>query len=176
MHIPKNIILSRTDSIGDVVLTLPVAKMLKDYFPGIKIAFLGRGYTRPVIIACKYVDEFIDVDDFLKNDVAVCDQQPEAILHIFPVSAIAKRATQLHIPLRIGTRNRLYHWLTCNKLVRLSRKNSSLHEAQLNLQLLGAFGINKPFSLSEIAGSFGLVNLQPLQPRFAELIRPGKYN
>ena len=175
-HLPKNIIISRTDSIGDVVLTLPVAKVLKDYFPEIKIAFLGRGYTRPVITASKYVDEFIDINDFLKNDITVCNQPPESILHVFPVASIAKRAKQLRIPLRMGTTNRLYHWLTCNKLIRLSRKNSSLHEAQLNLQLLSAFGINKSFSLSEIADSFGLENLQPLQTDFAELIQSGKYN
>src|SRR5665811_38286 len=107
-HIPNNIIISRTDSIGDVVLTLPVAKILKDHFPGIKIAFLGRAYTRPVISACKYVDEFIDINDFLKTAITVCHQQAEAILHVFPVAEIAKRAKQLRIPLRIGTTNRFY--------------------------------------------------------------------
>ena len=175
-YTPKNIIISRTDSIGDVVLTLPVAKILKDHFPEIKIAFLGREYTRPIIVACKYVDEFIDITDFLQEEIFVCNQKPEAILHIFPVAAIAKKAKQLHIPLRIGTTNRLYHWFTCNRLVRLSRKNSALHEAQLNLQLLQPFGINKIFSTGEIAASFGLENIQPLEPQFSRLIQSGKYN
>ncbi len=145
-YIPKNIIISRTDSLGDVVLTLPVAKILKDFFPEIKIAFMGREYTRPLIMACKYVDEFIDIADFLKQEVTIFGRKPEAILHIFPVAAIAKKAMLLRIPLRIGTTNRFYHRFTCNKLVRLSRKNSDLHEAQLNLQLLQPFGINKIFS------------------------------
>ncbi len=40
--LPVNIIISRTDSIGDVVLTLPVAAVLKKYFPEIKIGFMGK--------------------------------------------------------------------------------------------------------------------------------------
>ncbi len=175
-YLPKNIIISRTDSLGDVVLTLPVAKILKEFFPQIKIAFMGRKYTKPLIMACKYVDEFIDIADFLKKEVTVCNQKPEAILHIFPVVAIAKKAKQLRIPLRIGTTNRVYHWFTCNKLVRLSRKNSDLHEAQLNLQLLQSFGIDKIFSIEEIAASFGLEKVQPLEPEFSQLLHPKKYN
>jgi heptosyltransferase III len=175
-QLPRNIIISRTDSIGDVVLTLPVAKVLKDHFPQIQIAFLGKAYTRPVIEACEYIDTFIGLEDFNAGPVTINGQKPEAILHVFPVAAIAKRAKQLGIPLRIGTTNRLYHWTTCNKLIRLSRKKSSLHEAQLNLKLLATLGIEKDFSLQEIGHFFGLTKLQTIQPEFASLIDPGKYN
>lgn len=176
MQTPRNIIISRTDSIGDVVLTLPLAKMLKEQFPAIQIGFMGKAYTRPVIAACSYVDVFINADDFMQQEVTINGAKPEAILHVFPVAAIAKRAKQLGIPLRIGTTNRLYHWTTCNKLVRLSRKNSDLHEAQLNLKLLSALGIDRPFSLPEIAASTGLERLQTLQPEYAALISKEKYN
>lgn len=176
MKIPQNIILSRTDSIGDVVLTLPLAKVLKDHFPEMKIAFMGRSYTQPVIEACKYVDEFIDLNDFLKKEILISKKKPEAILHVFPSSAIAKRAKQLYIPIRIGTTNRLYHWTTCNELVRLSRKRSNLHEAQLNLKLLEAFDIEKEFSLQEIGGLFGLEKLQKISPALLTIIQPDKYN
>ena len=53
------ILISRTDSIGDVVLTLPVAGILKQTFPGCTIIFLGREYTRAVIEACDHVDQFV---------------------------------------------------------------------------------------------------------------------
>lgn len=172
----ENIIISRTDSIGDVVLTLPVAKVLKDRFPGITIAFLGKKYTKPVIKACENVDLFIDEKEFLTNEVLINGQKPSAILHVFPVSAIAKRALKLKIPVRIGTTNRLYHIYTCNKLVKLSRKNSDLHEAQLNLQLLRPFGIDKIFSLNEIAGLMGLTNIVELKPEFYNLLSSSKFN
>ena len=171
--IPKYIAISRTDSIGDVILTLPLAKILKDHYPYTKIAFIGKAYTKAVIKACKYVDDFIDVTDFINGSLSPL---PDAIIHVFPVAAIAKKAKLLKIPLRIGTTNRLYHWLTCNKLIKLSRKNSLLHEAQLNIKLLEAFNINTDFSLEEIGNSFGLQNLNPLQPEFLSLIKKDKYN
>jgi heptosyltransferase III len=175
-NIPQNIIISRTDSIGDVVLTLPMAAVLKQHFPGITIGFMGKNYTRPVIEACKYVDEFIDVDDFMQNKVLLKGQAPQCIVHVFPLSRIAKRARALRIPWRIGTTNRLYHWLTCNKLVKLSRKKSNLHEAQLNLMLLKPLGINTTYSLEQIGQLSGLEKLQPLPQQFASLIQKEKYN
>jgi ADP-heptose:LPS heptosyltransferase len=157
-------------------LTLPLAKVLKENFPGIKIVFLGKHYTKPVIDCCEYIDEFIEVNDFLKADVTISGEKPQAILHVFPVSEIAKRSKKLKIPLRIGTTNRLYHWATCNKLVRLSRKNSDLHEAQLNLKLLSSLNIRSNFSKEEIQNLFGFTRIQPLEDKFRSFIDPSRYN
>ena len=55
----QKIIISRTDSIGDVILTLPLAGYLKQCFPQTKIVFFGKSYTKAVVDACKYVDEII---------------------------------------------------------------------------------------------------------------------
>ncbi len=175
-QIPGNIIISRTDSIGDTVLTLPVAGVLKKYFPEMKIGYMGNAYTRPVIQACKHVDDFIDMEEFMTGPVTVCGQAPEAILHVFPTAPIARRAKAAAIPIRIGTTNRLFHWTTCTELVTLSRKNSDLHESQLNLKLLEPLGITRDFSLEEIGTLVGLDKIQPLPPAFGALIRPDKYN
>jgi len=174
--IAENIIISRTDSIGDVVLTLPMAKIIKERFPGCKIAFLGKEYTKPVIRACTYVDQFISLNDFMNKKVLIGGRPPQSIVHVFPHKAVARHSRDLGIPIRIGTTNRLFHWTTCNKLVRLSRKNSVLHESQLNLKLLSPLGIKENFSLGRIADSFGLDRIQPLGPSVASLIDPGKYN
>jgi heptosyltransferase-3 len=174
--IPENIIISRTDSIGDVVLTLPMAKILREKYPDCKIAFLGKEYTKPVIRACTYVDQFISLNDFMNKPVAIAGRPAQCIVHVFPHKAVAKRARELKIGLRIGTTNRLFHWTTCNKLVRLSRKKSDLHEAQLNLKLLAPLGITETFPLSKIGESFGLDRIQPLGPSFSSLIHPEKYN
>lgn len=176
MHPLSNIIISRTDSIGDVILTLPLAAVIKQHYPSIKIAFLGKKYTQPIIECCEYIDEFIEVEDFLKNKITIGGTAPEAILHVFPVKEIASRAKKLSIPLRIGTTNRLYHWLSCNQLIRLSRKNSLLHEAQLNLKLLSALGIQQVFSLKDIVPLFGFSRIQPLDEAFKSFIHPTKFN
>lgn len=132
----KHVIISRTDSIGDVVLTLPVAFYLKKLYPEIKIGFLGKSYTKDVITCCPYVDQFIDLEEFLKQPVKVLGNEPDTIIHVFPQKKIAQKAKEYGIKQRIGTTNRWYHWLYCNRLIRLSRKNSDLHESQLNLRLI----------------------------------------
>lgn len=172
----KNIIISRTDSIGDVILTLPLARILKEQYPQLKVAFMGKSYTKAVIESCVYVDAFIDVRDFLAEKVTIDGARPDCILHVFPVKELAKRAKKLGIPWRIGTTGRLYHWHTCNKLVKLSRKKSELHEAQLNTKLLQPLGIDRNFSLETLGQSFGMERLVHLPAEMAALIDRSKFN
>lgn len=167
------ILISRTDSIGDVVLTLPVACALKKRFPDAFIGFLGKAYTQAVIESCADVDAFVESDAFLNGKSAA---GWDAIVHVFPVKAIAKKAKAVRIPWRIGTTNRAYHWTTCNKLVRLSRKNSELHESQLNLKLLRPFGMEASPSLPELAGWIRLTKTEVLREEFAALLEPGKFH
>jgi len=163
----QRILLSRTDSIGDVVLTLPMAGVLKGNFPDCEVFFLGRTYTKAIIELSEHVDEFVNYDDILKLDA---DRQIEAIkklnidvfIHVFPVKEIAKLAKASGVPTRVGTRNRLWHWFTCNKLVKLSRKNSNLHESQLNIKLLDFLGIKTDVRLSIIQECYGFTKVKPL--------------
>lgn len=169
------IIISRTDSIGDVVLTLPIAGIIKQFIPGSKVIFLGRDYTRDVIHLSEHVNEFISYDDILKLDI---NEQIDVfkklnathIIHVFPVKDIAVLAKKTGIKNRIGTTNRLWHWFTCNTLIKLSRKNSELHEAQLNTKLLAPLGIHKEFSLEELANAYGFTKLPALEKSHKDLI------
>lgn len=181
--LPDNfkIILSRTDSIGDVVLTLPMAGLLKKYFPACRVLFLGRTYTSEVILLSKYVDEFINYDSILKLSKKqqidfLKKQNADVIVHVYPKSEIAWLAKRAGIPSRAGTTNRLYHWFTCNKLVKLSRKNSTLHEAQLNFKLLKFLKIDTDIKLNEAHDYYGFTNITPLEATFDRLIDRNKYN
>jgi ADP-heptose:LPS heptosyltransferase len=134
----KKIILSRIDSIGDVILTLPVAGALKEANPDIEIVFLGKKYTRDIVSTSVHIDSFLDWDEIREfsepEQIRVLKTiNADAIVHVFPVKEIAHLAKRANIPLRIGTTGRLYHISTCNKLLPVSRKKSDLHEAQLNL-------------------------------------------
>lgn len=171
MSTPQHILLSRTDSIGDVVLALPMAQYLQQAFPGVRISFLGRPYTRAVIEACPAVDGFISREDFLSKPL---QEMPDAIVHVFPDSQIAFQALRLGIKNRIGTTNRVFHWWTCNRLVRLSRKNADLHESQLNMRLLRPFNIPTAISLDEMASLMLLEPQVTLPPRLAALLDPAK--
>ena len=172
---PKTILISRTDSIGDVVLTLPMAKALKNNFPGVKTGFIASHYTKPIIDACEYIDFFVDKKTFLEEKPTEAIQA-DTIIHVFPVQEIALRAKELMIGRRIGTTNRLFHWYTCNKLVKLSRKNSLLHEAQLNLKLLKGLTIESDYSKEEIPALFGLTNLKPLNNHLRTFLKTDRLN
>ena len=152
---PKRLVISRTDSIGDVILTLPMAGELKRQFPQLHIIFLGSSYTQPIVACCPYVDEFADWTEIsrLSDDdkvLAFKKMQADTILHVFPRREIARLAKRADIPLRVGTSHRVYHWLTCNAKVNLSRKHSDLHESQLNLQLLSALECPTQYDLAAV--------------------------
>ncbi len=151
----KRIIISRTDSIGDVMLTLPLCAWIKENFSNVHLIFLGNNYTKPVVECFSPVDQFADWKEteklsdkektnFLKNLNA------DVIVHVFPKKEIAKFSKKAKIEVRVGTSHRIFHFLTCTEKVNFTRKKSPLHESQLNFELLRPFGLNKIPTLEEI--------------------------
>ena len=169
MYTLRRIILSRTDSIGDVMLTLPLAGLLKQLIPDCQILFLGKSYTQSVISCCPDVDSPLDFDALCRRPApeqveAIKALRADCIIHVFPNRHVARLAKAARIPLRIGTANRIFHWTTCSKLVRLSRKNSPLHEAQLNLALARPLGAKKRYELREVAAMLHFAAKEPALP------------
>jgi heptosyltransferase III len=87
--IPRRIIISRTDSIGDVMLTLPMCGVIKKHFPECEIIFLGRTYTEAVVKCCDHVDFFENWDMWNnKSPQAQIEElrkwKADAIIHVFP--------------------------------------------------------------------------------------------
>jgi len=163
------LIISRTDSIGDVVLTLPMAAAFKQRYPDVYVMFLGAAYTRDIIECCPFVDEFVDWTAISKLPE---QEQVEkfkalnagAIIHVFPRKAIAKLAKKVGIPIRVGTSHRMCHWRYCNRRVNFSRKKSDLHEAQLNLKLLKPF--HMPAMRADLEQVQQMMSLVPAQLDF----------
>lgn len=151
---PTRIILSRTDNIGDVIVTLPLAAFLKSHVAGIVIYFIGKSYTKAIIEACPFVDVFLDRDELISFGLP-SSVQAEAALFIYPDKALEK-SIRTQIPLRVGTANRWYHWVHLNKRVFFSRKNSPLHEAQLNFNLLSPW-LNTPIPAFTLLRSYTLL-------------------
>jgi len=154
----KRVIISRTDSIGDVMLTLPMCAWLKEQYPTIEILFLGKGYTRAIVEAYPKVDLFIDWNDFLNQPKTEKSQNfrdlnADVIIHVFPNKEIASLAKKVRVPMRVGTSHRSYHLLTCTHRLNFTRKKSDLDEAQLNFELLKPFGVKELPSLEEVIKS-----------------------
>lgn len=158
----KRIIVSRTDNLGDVVLTFPLCGLIKSRYPETRIIFLGKGYTRPLIERCSHVDEFLDLDEIRRipgeaGQVAALQAvKADAILHVFPEKLVCRLAQKARIPVRIATLRRLFTLTTCNYRINIPRRHSPLHESQLNLKLLRPLGIESILSLQEIAEYYGL--------------------
>ncbi len=149
----SKILITRTDAIGDVMLTLPMVGLIKKYYPDVQIGFLGRTYTEPVITCCTQIDQFVNYDSWKTEEEALRqlhEINADTVIHVFPDKRIARLSSLAKIPLRIGTSRRWFHWLYANRRVYVKRKNSPLHEAQLNLQLLQGIGINETPALQQL--------------------------
>ena len=155
------IIISRTDSIGDVILTLPLCVWLKKQFPQTELVFLGRTYTKDIIACFDVVDTFLNFDDFssLPTSERIARLKADCIIHVFPNREIAALSKKAKIPMRIGTAHRIFHLLTCNYRLNFSRKRSLLHESQLNFELLKPLGFNETPSFDSLFQSLNHFNI-----------------
>ena len=171
----KHIIISRTDSIGDCVLTLPLCGYLKRIYPETKISYLGKSYVKDIVYICNHVDTFVEYkenESIESNTELLKNCNADCIIHVFPRPELAKAAKKAGIKYRVGTTGRLYHLLNCNKLARFSRKKSELHESQLNFKLLKALNVDYMPDLKEISGMYGL-NISAKNQTGKVILHPG---
>lgn len=147
------ILISRTDAIGDVCLTLPACQALKVAFPAAKLTYLCKAYTKEVVACFEPINQILTLEEL---EIATPVQRNQllgnfdVVIHLFPNKAVAKWCKAAKIPKRIGTAHRLFHLFTCNFRPRFTRKRSDLHEAQLNFKLLAPLGIQTIPSLDQM--------------------------
>ncbi|GGY49297.1 glycosyltransferase family 9 protein [Pseudoduganella albidiflava] len=169
----SRILICRTDNIGDVVLTLPLAGFLKQHIPGVEVDMLCRAYAAPVARCSAFIDralalEELDIERFFQ------EQAYDTVIFAFPHRALAAAARRAGVPNRVGSSHRLHHWWNCNRLAHFTRARSRLHEAQLNFALLKPLGMDHLPPLPEIVPLYGLQ--APHGPDIAELFRPAPFN
>lgn len=169
----RRIIISRTDNLGDVILTLPLLGYLKTIMPDVRLFFIGKAYTHAVIDQCIHVDKFIDREDVLANPQVLHAIQADTIFLVYPDRKLAQLSRRMGIPNRVSTGHRWFNWLYCNYRVNFSRLRSPLHESQLNFKLLSPFKIYWDFDLKEMACHYGLV---PILRDHSQYLSGGYFN
>jgi heptosyltransferase-3 len=169
----KRLVISRTDNLGDVILTLPLLGYLKSVVPDLKIFFIGKKYTESIIDQCVFVDQFLDRDEVENDPKILADVYADTIIFIYPDKTLAKLAKQVQIKHRVATAHRWYNWFYCNHLVDFSRINSNLHESQLNFKLLRPFKLNGDVDTSELIPYYGL---EPSKNNYSELLGNVHFN
>lgn len=85
-------------------------------------------------------------------------------------------AEKAGIPLRVGTLSRLYHWYTCNRKIHLPRRNSSLHEAQLNISMLKSLGMDTDVDIKAIPEYYGFSRIPDLTEKIKSWPDPNRFN
>jgi len=151
---PKNILIIRTDRIGDVVLTLPLASILKKHFPNSIITFLLREYTKPLAVNNKLIDEIITIDGDFSNltyleKIKRLKKKFDLAIIAFPTFSIAALLFFSGIKIRIGSGYRWYSFLFNYKVFE-HRKDVKFHELEYNIHLLKAIGINEVITPSNV--------------------------
>ena len=163
------------------MLTLPICGVLKKHFPEIKITFLGRSYTEAIIKSCSHVDQFINWDSLSKENSETQIAQFKAIgadtiIHVFPDKEVVTLAKKAGIPNRIATGRRWHTLMNCNHPVFFTRKNSDLHESQLNIKLLQPLGITDIPTLAEMPNLYGFHANGTVPEKLLSILNNGKKN
>lgn len=148
----KKILIARTENrIGDVVLTIPLAGILKSHLPHTLIAFLGTIYTAPIVKKSAFVDEFYNWNRY--KDLSKCNA--DAVILVSPWFDIAQASWRAKIPIRIGMARRWFHWLYANRRTFLKKRAVNLHETQLSTSFLSALGIEAPRNIDQLYRYYG---------------------
>ncbi|MFA7418418.1 MAG: glycosyltransferase family 9 protein [Melioribacteraceae bacterium] len=147
MNSPKNILIVRTDRIGDVILSLPLAAILKKNFPDVRVSFLVRDYTVPLVKTCKYVDKVFILHEkngkpSIAPNVVALKNKFDACIVAFPTYPIALLLFLAGFKIRIGSGYRWYSFLF-NRKVYEHRKYGERHELEYNVRLLRELGIDE---------------------------------
>lgn len=146
----QHILLMRTDHLGDMLLTLPMATAIKTAWPTCRISVLASAANAAAAGHHPHVDH-VEIDPQESKDSNLTGVrelahrlralQCDAAVIVHPTPRLAVAAYLARIPNRVGTAFRAYSILF-NRRVRQHRRGvTGKHEAELNIELLQALGI-----------------------------------
>jgi len=139
----SKILITRTDKIGDIVLTLPLIHEAKRIFPSAEITFLVSKRIGNLIDNYPNIDRLIFIEDFgfLSLTKFIYRQNFTAGICVYPRFKLALSMFFGGIKFRSGTGYRWYSFLF-NRKVYQHRKFSEKHESEYNIALLEPFADN----------------------------------
>lgn len=137
----RNILISRTDRLGDVILTLPLLNAARKIFNNAKIDLLVKKYLEELLTGYKDINELIieeNLNGFFGKYKFFKNKKIDLFINVKPGFELALLFFLLRVKYRIGTAYRWYSFLY-NCKVYEHRKHSIKHESDYNLNLLKYF-------------------------------------
>ncbi|MGL5122655.1 MAG: glycosyltransferase family 9 protein [Fusobacteriaceae bacterium] len=134
----KKIIISRTDKIGDLVLSIPSFFMLRKMYPMAIIIVLVKNYNYEIVKNLQYIDRIIKIDDYTQKELLekIKYYKADVFIALYSDSFINRLALKSKAKIRIGPYSKLSSFLSYNKGVFQKRSKSKKNEAEYNLDLV----------------------------------------
>jgi heptosyltransferase III len=138
----NRLLIVRTDRLGDVLLTTPLSRRVREQFPKAHITWLVRPYTAPLLENNPDVNHvLVDHDGPVSALIERLKQEKfDAAIVAYPRWRTTWAVWRAGIPLRVGPANKWYS-LFFNPHVWQHRSEGKKHEADYNLELLEPLGI-----------------------------------
>jgi len=144
----KKILIVRLDRIGDVLLSTPVIKAVRDAYPESHIAFMVRPYCRDIVEGNPYLDEVIIYDKEAREEgflgnlrfiAALCEKKFDLALILHPTVRTHIVAALAGIPQRVGYDKKWGFLLTVR--IPHTKQFGLKHEIDYTLDILRHIGI-----------------------------------
>jgi ADP-heptose:LPS heptosyltransferase len=181
-----HIALARSDNMGDLLFSLPLAASLKKHIPNTKITLIARNYVKDIADASPYIDAFLSHENLLKmqkEDAAnyLKKLQIDSMLILKGNENILQLAKKAQIP-HIVSHLKNYFWyvLTLNpfkfKIVNTNfkSKKGTLHFAQKCLKFLHFYNIDSMLERDEL-NAYLKLNVRN-SPKVLNLLEKKKFN
>ena len=148
----NGILITRTDRIGDVVLTLPVIKTLAKVFPGRPLYFMASSYAAPIVENYPGVTGVIVYDPADDNTkvarVRQITQQLRSLniktaLMLFYDAEVLSMIKKAGIKERFGPLTKISGLFSYTKFQTQHRSKVQFHELEYNLNLLRMLGVQE---------------------------------
>jgi len=172
----RNILIVRTDRIGDVVLTLPLARLIKKHYPNSKVTFLVRDYTKSILNNHPFIDDTIILKEkdgnvvFFDNLATISSHKFDVCIVVYPNFITSLLVFLSGIKKRVGTGYRWYSFLFNEKLFE-HRKYAQKHELEYNVNLLKKLDIEEDISIENVKYDLIVENslLKKIQTQLTEI-------
>lgn len=134
----KRIIVSRTDKIGDLILSIPSLYMVKKMYPEAELVVLVRKYNYEIVKNLPYVDRILRIDDYTQSELLekIPYFKADVFIALYNDKFISQLVKVSGAKIKIGPISKTYSLFTFNRGVLQKRSRSVKNEAEYNLDLV----------------------------------------